>query len=201
MSKSIQELSDRFAQMPGIGPRQARRIVQFLLRSNDRYKKELATHIQTIAETVSQCSFCHKYDEVNSDLLCVLCADKNRDITSLFVVEKDVDVDGIESAGVHHGKYFVLGGLIPISQNRKSAVDPRTHLLYRSIKENPTITEVILGFATTPEGDNTARDLRKEITRLFPTTTVSLLGRGLSLGAEIEYADQETIRSAFQGRN
>ena len=200
MSKAIEELAEQFARMPGIGPRQARRIVQFLLRSNESYRTTLARGITDISQAVSQCTSCYMFDEVNSDSLCARCSDATRSTNALMVVEKDVDVDGIEQVGVHNGYYFVLGALIPLT-NRKHAVEPRTTLLYKKIQDTPELKEIILGFATTPEGDNTAREIRQYITEHFPKLTISSLGRGLSLGAEIEYADQETLRSAFKGRH
>lgn len=201
MPRSIAELTDLIAEMPGIGPRQARRVVQFLLRANPEYKKKLVKGIETLSDTIAQCSFCYRYDEINKDTLCAYCSNKNRDASSLMVVEKDVDVDGVEGAGVFKGYYFVLGSLIPLTQTRRTRVNPRVHELLTSLKKRQDLSEIILAFATTPEGDYTARELQKTIQKDFPSLKISLLGRGLSLGAEIEYADQETLRSALQGRS
>ena len=187
--------------MPGIGPRQARRIVQFLLRSSPRYVTNLSSSIAAVQKHVNQCVRCFKFDDVNSAKLCPLCADASRDDEIVMVVEKDVDVDGIESSNIYRGRYLVLGALIPLGVKRKSAVSARVADLKRTIKNSPELKEVVLAFATTPEGDYTANELKKTIAEENSAINVSMLGRGLSLGAEIEYADQETLRSAFFGRH
>jgi recombination protein RecR len=201
--RPIRALADLIAEFPGVGPRQARRVVQFLLRADHSYKKRLVEAIESLEGRVSQCVSCFRFDEVTSVKLCPLCADASRDDALLMVVEKDVDIDSVEAAGIFKGRYFVLGSLIPLARARKSAISPRTKELSKSVAERKKagLKEVVLAFATTPDGDYTARELKKEISEKFPEIKVSLLGRGLSLGAEIEYADQETLRSALQGRS
>lgn len=201
MPHPIHTLADMFAEMPGIGPRQARRIVQFLLRSDTVYKDRLAEHITQIARKVAQCASCQHFDEIGTNELCAVCANSERDIRLLMVVEKDVDMESIESASVYKGRYFVLGALMPLARQRKGGVSPRIDRLENRLSKDTAIKEVVLAFATTPEGDFTAQELKKILREANPTLTVSMLGRGLSLGAEIEYADQETLRNAFQGRH
>jgi len=202
MPKTIQELTDLIAELPGLGPRQARRVVQYLLRANPGYKTKLTQAINSLSNHILQCSQCFRFDEVNSEKLCPVCADKNRDSKTLMVVEKDVDAEGVEAANVYKGQYFILGSLMPLANTRRARTAPRTaELLQRIQNDAPNgLTEVILAFATTPEGDFTAHDLKSKITKFVPDIKTSILGRGLSLGAEIEYADQETLRSALQGR-
>lgn len=200
MPKTIEELTDLIAELPGLGPRQARRVVQYLLRANPGYKKKLTDAISSLSNHVSQCQNCFRYDEINSQKLCAICADQNRDMSVLMVVEKDVDAEGVEAAGVYKGHYFILGGLLSLTNTRKSFIEPRSPQLQNRIAKD-TPEELILAFATTPEGDFTARELKETISKKFPNIKISLLGRGLSLGAEIEYADQETLRSALQGRS
>lgn len=202
MPRSIQELTDLLAELPGLGPRQARRIVQYLLRADQSFKKKLAERVISLSEGVSQCASCFRFDEIGADRRCALCVDPGRDRSTLLVVEKDVDVEGIESAGMYRGQYFVLGSLMPLAKQRRSALSPRVPELLATLKKMiPGVTETVLAFATTPEGDYTARELKRAIAEAYPALTVSFLGRGLSLGAEIEYADHETLRSAFQGRS
>jgi recombination protein RecR len=201
MPRSIQELTDLIAELPGIGPRQARRIVQFFLRADQSFKKKLAGRIESLSAGVSQCASCFRFDET-ANRLCPLCADTGRTNATVMVVEKDVDVEGIESARMYQGAYFVLGSLMPLTKQRRTALSPRVPELIAGLKKRlPELQEVVLAFATTPEGDYTARELKRTITESFPSLKVSFLGRGLSLGAEIEYADHETLRSAFQGRS
>ncbi len=200
MPHSIQKLVDLISEMPGIGPRQARRVVQFLLRSNPTYRTDVSEAIVHINEHIKQCVQCFRYDDTSDHSLCRICNDKNRDDHILTVVEKDVDIEGVESIGTYTGRYFVLGALIPLAKQRKSATTPRVDALIKHIREHNAYTEIILAFATTPEGDFTAQELKKALQSEAPGLVVSTLGRGLSLGAEIEYADQETLRSAFTSR-
>lgn len=202
MPRSIEELTDLIAELPGIGPRAARRIVQFLLRADQGFKKKLADRIVSLSAGVLQCAVCYRFDEIDTGKRCSLCRDPGRDQSTLLVVEKDVDVEGIESAGMYRGAYFVLGSLMPLTKQRRSALSPRVPELVAGLKKRlPAPTEIVLAFATTPEGDYTARELKRALAEKFPDLKVSFLGRGLSLGAEIEYADHETLRSAFQGRS
>jgi recombination protein RecR len=201
MPRSIEELTDLIAELPGIGPRQARRIVQYFLRADQTFKKKLADRLLTLNAGVSQCRMCFRFDEVDTHSECPLCADPGRDQSTVLVVEKDVDVEGIESAGMYRGMYFVLGSLMPLTKQRRSSLSPRILELLASLKKRPGLKEVVLAFATTPEGDYTARELKRNFAETYPDLKVSFLGRGLSLGAEIEYADHETLRSAFQGRS
>ena len=199
MPKSIQELTDLIAELPGLGPRQARRIVQYLLRANPGYKKKLTDGIGALSAHVIECERCHRFDEAASGKLCRICADSARDTGTLMVVEKDVDLEGVEASGVYRGQYFVLGSLMPLARQRRSASPIRTEALLRRLK-GETPDEIILAFATTPEGDFTAHELKTKIAGEVSGAKITILGRGLSLGAEIEYADQETLRSALQGR-
>ena len=204
MAKSIQELTALIAEFPGIGPRQARRIVQFLLAKDGGYRTRISELIHDIRNQVSQCSVCFRFDDMNGGTLCKICSDTNRSATELMVVEKDVDIEGVEASGAYKGKYFVLGGLMALVERKKTNI-VRSNELFARIQKNPPKTEggigeVILALATTPEGDYTAREIIKEMNSRYPNLRLTLLGRGLSVGAEIEYADAETLRNALQNR-
>lgn len=200
MPRSVHALVELVAEMPGVGPRHARRIVQFLLRSSASYRAELTRAIETLLDSVAQCAECFRYDDVDQKKLCSICRDQSRSSEELLVVEKDVDVEGIESSGAYRGRYFVLGSLMPLRAARNAHRAPRTNELLERVQKHPALREVILAFATTPEGDFTSRELKTTLARDFPTLKISELGRGLSLGAEIEYADHETLRSALSAR-
>lgn len=198
MSRTTEDLANHIAEFPGIGPRQARRIVQFLLFAGAPFRAQLALLIESAGAHAVPCKKCFKYDDKQASGLCTLCADTSRDATVVMVVEKDIDIEGIENSGAYRGNYFVLGGLLTMTQ-RKNARAIRSKELLEYAKKNP-VQEIIFALSTTPEGDYTARELMKEVGNTAPEVKTTLLGRGLSVGAEIEYADAETLRSAFKNR-
>ncbi len=197
--RRISKLSDLVAEFPGIGPRQARRIVQFLLSKPDSYRSELARDIAGLGTAISQCALCLRYDELQNRKLCTHCADESRDTKTLMVVERDVDIDAVEGSGAYRGMYFVLGGLIPMARQKKNGTEPRISQLESRIQNG--IRELIIALSTTPEGDYTAHELSAIVKAKHADMHITLLGRGLSIGAEIEYADSETLRNALQNRN
>ncbi len=201
--RPINELTELLSQLPGLGPRQARRVVQYLLARGPAFRTKLAELINAISLATAQCKNCMRFDD-SVDGRCPICADAARDRSVLMVVEHDVDIDAVESSLAYSGKYFVIGALMPLGgRKRKGADEPRIEALLHhvdaGIKEG--LREVIFALSTTPEGDYTARELKKQIEGSSPTIQTSLLGRGLSVGAEIEYADGETLRSALKNRS
>lgn len=195
--KPIQELVDLIAEFPGVGPRAARRIVQFMLAKDKSFRDKLARAVAGVGGAVSQCELCFRYTE--RPKLCAICADHAREHT-LMVVERDVDVESVEGSSAYHGLYFVLGGLIPMARQRKNGNRVRAKELISRIEKGAP-EEVIFALSTTPEGDYTAHELIRELKTLNSKLKTSMLGRGLSVGAEIEYADHETLRSALKNRS
>ena len=133
-----------------------------------------------------------------------ICSSHNRDHALLFVVEKDADIDTVERSGFR-GLYFVLGGTIPLG-----ADEPHKHVrlrgLVKRVEEDATkkiIKEVILGLSATTEGDHTRLMLQEKLRPIADGfgLKVSSLGRGLSTGSELEYADPDTITNALNSRN
>lgn len=195
----IHELTELLSKLPGLGPRQARRVVQYLLNKDQQFRNVLAEQITGLSKKASQCTRCYRYDDTASTGLCAICSDGSRDATVLIVVEHDVDVDAIEASLTYKGYYFVLGGLMNLVKQRKAKVVRKEELKRRLT--DPELEEVIFALATTPEGDFTAREIIKELQTSQPSLKLTLLGRGLSIGAELEYADPETLRSALKNRS
>ncbi len=108
MSNSIERLVERFRQFPGIGPRQARRFVYFLLTRNREYLEELSELITNIKREVHICPSCMRFFANSKSPTCSICVDYNRDSSLLLVTEKDVDLDNMEKSGAYHGFYFVF---------------------------------------------------------------------------------------------
>jgi recombination protein RecR len=194
----IHELTELLSKLPGLGPRQARRVVQYLLSKDQQFRNSLATQITSLSQKTSQCSRCYRFDDTAIGL-CGICADATRDASTVIVVEHDVDIDAIEASLTYKGYYFVLGGLMNLVKQRKTKI-LRTEELKKRLKE-PELKEVIFALATTPEGDFTARELTNALTASGAKHKITYLGRGLSIGAELEYADPETLRSALKNRS
>src|SRR6185503_13514725 len=200
----IEKLAEVFEAFPGIGPRQARRFVQFLLTEKASFRSELANMIRDLGSHTAQCSECFRwYVKSGTDTKkCTICANPSRDQSILFVVEKDADIPNVERSGFK-GEYFVLGGIIPLAAEYPEKHIRIEKLLGRIERDQKLLKEVILGLSATKESDHTRLILME---KLHPLTqengiTLSSLGRGLSTGSELEYADPETIEYALRARN
>lgn len=199
--KDFDELAKIFSHFPGIGERQARRFVYYLLKRDKATLRDLTERILRLKDQVRTCDRCQKFTELQGSL-CDHCV-ATKDSPSLMIVEKDSDLEAIRKAGVYDGSFFVLGGLVPILDE---APEKRVRLLplkKRISDEKDQLSEIILALSFTREGEYTDELLRSYITQHFPATTIKItsLGRGLSTGTELEYADTETIKGALLHRN
>ena len=190
---TIEKLSRLFARFPGIGPRQAKRFVYYLLRDGGGTSRELAYLLSELPKDVQQCQECFRY---HTGRACALCTDEARSRESLLVVAYDADLESVERSHEWHGYYFVLGGTVPLLEQEPEKKVRLQQLLARVKRDSPK--EVVLAFAANTEGDHTVDYLRQALAETG--TKVSTLGRGLSTGSELEYADSATIRSALEGR-
>ncbi len=201
----IEKLSELFEHFPGIGPRQARRFVQYLLAASPATRGELSEVVKQLGAHTSQCKRCYRWfvKEGDKNGFCTICANERRDQSMLFVVEKDADVDNVEKSGFK-GLYFVLGGTVPLA-----AEEPAKHVRMRELLKRvetegfDTLKEVILGLSATTEGDHTRLLLQEKMMPIAEGFGLKLssLGRGLSTGSELEYADPDTIASALNSRS
>ena len=202
---TLDKLITYFEKFPGIGGRQARRFAFHILRLPPAEVDELARLITGLKESVVECERCHRYFSRNGGNAptCSICSDSSRDHTRLLVVERDSDIQAIERSGVYDGLYFVLGGMVPLLDAKETTKLRSVPLRERiSTEKDNVLTEIILGFSINPDGENTSRFVEKLVAEADPkqTLTVSHLGRGLSTGSELEYADPETIKNALQNR-
>ncbi len=200
-----ESLIDDLRKLPGVGPRQAERILSFLLGANKEWTRALLGRIGDLRERIRVCVECNlRFFPSQDEHLCSLCADISRTGATLVVVEKEADLRAIESSGVYRGRYFLLGRG-PSLAERESGEHAGTERLLvrlRKEKETGTLTELTLALSLTPDGEDTALFLREKIAKdpMLKDIQVSSLGRGLSTGSELEYADTETIRNAFLGK-
>ena len=211
---SIEKLAEIFSKFPGIGGRQSKRFVYFLLTRDKNFLEDLSANLLSLKKNIKVCHFCQRFfqsasaspqldgSESRGSNLCKICADSSRDSSTLMVVEKDADLENIESTGVYHGRYFILGGTVPIlEENPESKVRSKEllGLLKKEIKENG-LNEIILATSANPEGDSTHSYLMS-ILKSLKGIKISTLGRGLSTGTELEYSDKETLKSALENRH
>ena len=204
---SIQKLINIFSKFPTVGPRTAARFVFYLMKLSKEETDEISQSISTIREKIKLCSFCFKPFEParnasHSDAgggegeLCEICKNPVRDKTLLCVIEKETDLIPIEKTQKYHGRYFILGGTV--SMLRKEDMEKlRTEELAERIRDS-AIEEIIIAVNPTTEGEATALYLERVLKPLNKKTT--RLGRGLPAGGELEYADEETLGSALEGR-
>lgn len=197
MPDPIERLTALFEKFPGIGPRQAQRFVQFLLRASPAMRREFVESVQSLGGSVHQCKECMRFFS-GGESICGICANPQRDRRYLAIVANDTDLAALERSGTYSGMYFVLGGTISLASEKTDGL--RVKQLFDSIPKRLELKEIILAFPANPEGDATAIRVREEISQRHPDMQVTSLGRGLSTGSELEYADPETIKSAFESR-
>ena len=205
----INELAEIFKRFPGIGPRQAKRFVYFLLQQDTTLHHRLTKLIAELPRLVSVCPDCRRFfqdgHEADDSRSCPICLDQHRRNGQLLVIEKDADLEAIEKAGTYLGQYFVLGGLVPILE-KEPEKKIRIASLIKQIEKLASanqLSEVILAFAVTTEADHTIEYLKERLTGLVEKYhfQFTLLGRGLSGGLEIEYSDPDTLKNALSNRH
>jgi recombination protein RecR len=197
MISKFKKLADMFAKLPGIGPRQAMRLVLAMIEWR---KTDIEAFSQAINEASHGPVFCSQCFNFTEDETCHICASFKRDQTKIAVVEKITDLESMEKTGIYQGVYHVLGGAI----NPAEGILPE-HLRIRELKARAEkllklTPDVEIIVATNPdfEGEATAKYLEEELKATGVKTT--RLARGLSAGSTLEYADETTLSNAFKNR-
>ena len=198
MQDHIEQLTKLFLKFPGIGARQAKRFAYFILSQQDSYVKSLSASLLSAKASAQTCVKCFRVFEGSSPQtsgVCYLCSEKKKKKDKVLVVEKTSDIDVFLKTD-YNGEFFVLGSLIPITQ--KSIIDgTNTKPLLERIKNDTNLKEIILAFPLTPNGDHTDFVLREMI---GGNIKISSLGRGLSTGTELEYADPASLEASLKKR-
>jgi len=211
MEDPIEKLSKYFKEFPGIGERQSKRFVYFLLHKNPSYVKELGDNILSLKDYIHQCPSCFLFFKGIKDELCDVCKNPKTDRTSLLIIEKDADYESIKRSRNYSGIYFILGGLIPIVTKETPNFVRIKELLNTveirakgpaSSQGGNKLKEVILALSLNPQGEHTDMYLREKMSPLQKKYNFKIvsLGRGLSTGTELEYSDGETIKNALLNR-
>ncbi len=199
--ETLKQLQQLFKRFPGIGERQAMRFAYFLATADENYTRDLIEQITHLRKNVRRCARCFALSENIVDGKCPVCNDKTRDKSMLLVVEKDADRDRFIQSRTYSGTYFVLGGLAPAIEK-----DASTHIrlleLSRlvSAESESTLKEIILALSATPDGERTEALVTLQLQKSETTIPVSILGKGLSTGTEIEYSDADTLGNALRTR-
>ncbi len=201
----IERLAQLFEKFPGIGPRQAQRFVYHLLTADAEYVGALSSLIKEVRSGVRECALCFRFfANGHGSNLCSICSDETRDSSLLMIVERDADISPIERSKTFNGYYFVLGGTIPLldQHHAQKTRGPALRAIVEKRIEGG-LTEAILAFSVNPDGENTARYVEAQLAPFEESRglAVSLLGRGLSTGSELEYIDTETIKNALKNRS
>jgi len=203
--KSIQKLVELFAGFPTVGRRSASRFVFYLIKASDAEIDELVLAIQAVKKEIHLCRFCFNPFETGEDaLLCSICRDTLRNHSLLCIVEKESDLEALEKTKSYEGVYFILGDAVnavrkdDIKNIRRDELRERVEKPKNFGLESSGFKEVIIAINPTTEGEATALYIKRLLDTLKVKTTQ--LGRGLPVGGELEYTDEETLRSALEGR-
>ena len=192
-SKFIENAVNEISNLPGIGKKSALRLVLFLLRQPESQSKNLANAISEMRLNVNFCKNCHNISDLD---VCEICSNPRRDQSVICVVEDIRDVMAIEKTSSFNGLYHVLGGKIsPIDGIGPNDINIES--LVEKVKNNP-IKEVIFALSTTMEGDTTNFYIYRQISDYNLAT--STIARGISVGDDLEYADEITLGRSITDR-
>lgn len=196
--RAIQNLIESFERLPGVGPKTAQRLTFYLLHVPQGELERFAESLINLKKNTLLCSNCFMIDEVTP---CSICRDEKRDQSLLCVVEQPLDVLALEKGGKYKGLYHVLHGKIDPLNNIGPDEIYVQQLLNRIKNEELRIKEIILATNPTMEGEATAMYIAKQLTTSNSQLKITRIGRGLPIGADIEYADEVTLQRAMEGRS
>ncbi|PIR94822.1 recombination protein RecR [Candidatus Falkowbacteria bacterium CG10_big_fil_rev_8_21_14_0_10_37_6] len=193
LPKPIKDLAEEFAKLPSIGRKSAERFVFYLLQKQQKELDDFSEKIKNLKTNITRCAVCGCIAEQNP---CLICADGNREQSTICVVVETRNIILIEKTKTYNGKYHVLGGLIDTAKKIMPENLNINSLINRLQKNN--VKEIIFALNPNFEGERTILYLQKITAHLNIKTT--RLARGLPSGAEIEYADESTLAEAIRHR-
>jgi recombination protein RecR len=196
--KAINDVIDSFQKLPGIGPKTAQRLAYYLLHVPQTELDSFAGSLSSLKKNTVLCSTCKNVTESDP---CYICLDGQRDQSLIMVVEQPIDLLAFERSGKYHGLYYVLHGVINPLENIGPDEIFIGGLFERIDKdENGRIKEIILATNPTMEGDATAMYISSKLKSINSKVKISRLGMGIPTGADLEYADEVTLKEAILGR-
>lgn len=192
--KSLQKLIENLTKLPGIGPKGAERIALYLLRLDEKEIENLIESIRNLRKNVKSCKICFNLTE--KDEICQICSDKERDHSTIIVVEDIKDLIRIESLGYYNGTYHVLGG--HISTTGKIGIEDLTiNELEERVKKGD-VKEIIFALSPQWEGDMTKEYIKKILKKY--NIKLSSLARGISGSTYLEAVDDTSLLNALKDR-
>ncbi len=197
LPKPVQDLIRELAKLPGIGIKTAARLTFYLLNQSERDVEVLG---KSITDLKTGLKYCRRCFNISEDDLCPICQDKRRDRSKVCVVETPLDAVAIEKGHQYQGLYHILGDAIsPIDGIGPEQLKIKE--LLDKAQEDTTIREVILATNPDLEGEATALYIQKKLAEVGrPELEVTRIAKGLPIGGDIEYADEITIKQAFENR-
>lgn len=189
----IAKLINSFTKLPGIGPKSAARLAFYILEMKEADVLEFSRNLVNVRRELTYCSVCGNITDVDP---CLICSDEQRDPSTILVVEDARDVMAMERLQEYNGRYHVLGGVLSPMEGIGPEDLNIPPLLQRL--QNEEVKEVIVATNATAEGEATAMYL----SRLIKPAGIKItrLAHGLSVGTDIEYADEMTLYRAIEGR-
>ncbi len=195
VAPGIIRLIEALEKLPGIGPKTAQRLTFYLLHNPQEELEKFAKALSRLKKDTKECSLCFNVSETDP---CQICTDRGRNQTKICVVEQPLDILAIEKGGFYDGLYHVLGGAISPLNN----IGPEELHIYDILTrvKNGNIKELILATNPNMEGEATAMYVKKLLKEKEAKIKITRIGRGLPIGADLEYADEVTLNRAFEGR-
>lgn len=190
---ALEELTESFSRLPGIGKKSASRIASYLLKADSGFMQRFSSQIGSLQQKIRPCSVCGSWTESDP---CPLCSDLSRDRSTICVVENPQDVSVISSFPDYRGVFHVLGGVIAPLEGVGPDNLRIKELLERVRREG--VKEVILAMNPTVEGDTTALYIQSVLKDL--PCKVSRIASGMPVGGDLEYIDRLTLARSFLGR-
>ena len=195
LPESIQSLITALERLPGIGPKSASRLAFYLLRASEDVAQDLSVALANLKVNTAFCQECFNFTEAGRER-CEICESSKRDGSLICVVEEALDVLALERTAGFHGKYHVLQGVLsPIEGIGPDDLKIK-QLVFRVASGG--VKEIILATNPSMEGDATAQYLQGQLKQF--DVHVTRLARGLPVGGDLEYADQNTLLRALSGR-
>jgi len=193
-SQILENAVTAFASLPGIGRKSAFRMALHLLRQEKEQNARFIEALRALSEDTQYCECCHN---ISDKPLCDICADNLRDHATICVVESIKEVMLIENTGQYHGVYHVLGGLIS-PMNGVSPTNLQIASLVERVENNP-VNEIILALSPNIEGETTSFYIFRKLKDL--PVKITTLAQGISVGDDLEYADEVTLGKALLNRH